>query len=131
MEVLILDIIEIKEKLKKYNQEHLSNCYEKLAETEKEYLLSQIEKIDFDQINDLIEKTKKKIEFGDCKIDPIDYVEKAKNQLKYKRKHWNNINELIICSNIIEISIQSKNYFNKFNNLKKVNSNSSYITNYN
>ena len=73
-----MDIIEIKEKLKKYNQEHLLNCYEKLAETEKEYLLSQIEKIDFDQINDLFEKTKKKIEFGDCKIDPIDYVEKAK-----------------------------------------------------
>lgn len=68
----------LKNKLKKYNQEHLLNFYEKLEEEEKQKILNQIEKIDFEQTNNLYEKTQEKIEFGDAKIEPINYVEKDK-----------------------------------------------------
>lgn len=68
----------LKNKLKKYNQEHLLNFYEKLEEEEKQKILNQIENIDFEQVNNLYEKTQEKIEFGDAKIEPINYVEKDK-----------------------------------------------------
>ena len=71
-------LLDIKNKLKKFNQEHLLNCYEKLEDCKKEMLINQIERIDFEQINNLFEKTKQKIEFGDSIINPIDYVEKSK-----------------------------------------------------
>lgn len=68
----------IKEKLNNYNQNHLLNFYETLEDEKKEKLLNQINEIDFEQINDLYEKTKQKIEFGDAKIEPINYVDKSK-----------------------------------------------------
>lgn len=68
----------LKEKLKKYNQDHLLKFYETLKEDKKEKILSQIEKIDFDQISNLYEKTNQKIEFGDAKIEPISYIDKSK-----------------------------------------------------
>jgi len=66
------------EKLKGYNQDHLLYSYEKLENGEKEKLLNQIKEIDFEQINNLYQRTKKKIEFGDAKIEPINYVDKSK-----------------------------------------------------
>ena len=75
-------------------------------------------------------KSKEKILNKNFKLKFCDYVEKAKNELQYKRKHWNKIDKLIISSNNNNIFIPPKNYFNKLNNLKKVNTNSSYITNY-
>lgn len=68
----------LKEKLEKYNQDHLLNSYEKLENDKKEKLLKQIRRIDFEQVNNLYEKTKHKIEFGDAKIEPISYVDKSK-----------------------------------------------------
>ena len=44
--------------LKKYNQEHLLGCFEKLSEEKKEFLLNQITSIDYDLILSLYEKTK-------------------------------------------------------------------------
>ena len=63
--------------LKKYNQEHLLNNYENLSEDKKERLLDQILTIDFNQIADLYEQTKKQVSFANDKIEPIDYVDKS------------------------------------------------------
>ena len=68
----------IKDTLNKYNQNHLLNFYEKLDEEKKQKLIKQITKIDFEQISNLYENTKKKIEFNDAKIEPINYFDKSK-----------------------------------------------------
>ena len=44
------ELIEIRKKLKKYNQEHLLEHYEKLDETHKKELIKQINNIDFSLI---------------------------------------------------------------------------------
>ena len=54
------------------------NFYEKLDEEKKQKLIKQITKIDFEQISNLYENTKKKIEFNDAKIEPINYFDKSK-----------------------------------------------------
>lgn len=77
-----------KEILKKYNQEHLLSQYEKLSEKNKEYLLNQILNINFEQINKLYEGTKKEIELGEEKIEPIKYVEKDKLTNEEKDKYF-------------------------------------------
>lgn len=69
---------EVKKILKKYNQEHLLVCYEKLSEENKEMLLNQILSIDFDLMNDLYEKTKQEIDMGNDEISPIGYADKSK-----------------------------------------------------
>lgn len=69
---------EVKEILKRYKQEHLLVCYEKLSKEEQEKLLNQILHINFEQILELYENTKKQVEFKDCKIEPISYLDKAK-----------------------------------------------------
>ena len=63
--------------LKKYGQEHLLNNYNNLSEENKMKLLDQILTIDFAQINDLYESTKKEISFANDKIEPINYVDKS------------------------------------------------------
>ncbi len=67
-----------KEILKKYDQEHLLLKYEKLTDEKKEYLLNQILKIDFEQINALYKGIKNGIKFEEEKIEPIKYVDKTK-----------------------------------------------------
>ena len=64
--------------LEKYNQKHLLSQYDKLDDCKKEYLLNQILNIDFEQINELYNQTKKEIEIGNDLIEPIDYIEKEK-----------------------------------------------------
>ena len=50
---------EAKAILKKYNQEHLLNGYEKLEEKKQKQLLNQIMNIDFELIKSLYDNTKK------------------------------------------------------------------------
>lgn len=69
---------EAKKILEKYNQKHLLLQYEKLDKEKKEYLLNQIININFEQLNNLYENTKKGIEAGKEKIEPISYIEKEK-----------------------------------------------------
>ena len=69
---------EVKEILKKYNQEQLLNSYDKLNEKNKEKLLNQILNIDFDLISKLYENTKKEIKLEDANIEPISYIDKEK-----------------------------------------------------
>ena len=80
---------EAKTILKKYNQEHLLNGYEKLDEKKQNKLLEQILNIDFELIKSLYENnTKENIENDDV-IEPIEYMDK--NKLYDDYKHYENI----------------------------------------
>lgn len=67
----MFNLEEIKEKLKKYGQEHLLLSYERLDEDGKEKLLNQIENIDFEECKRLFDLTKKKKEFENVKLEPL------------------------------------------------------------
>lgn len=90
-------LVQVKELLQKYGQEHLLLKYEEMTNEDKEILLDQILKIDFPQILDLYEKTKQKIELGNDKIDPISYVNKDK-MTDEERKRYSEIGEEFIKS---------------------------------
>ena len=76
----------VKEILKKNNQEQLLVCYDKLDDQGKEKLLDQILNVDFDLINKLFENTKKPVDVGEDKIEPIEYVDKSKlSKEEYKK----------------------------------------------
>ncbi|MGN1326970.1 MAG: UDPGP type 1 family protein [Clostridia bacterium] len=68
--------IAAKEILKKYNQEHLLNQYEKLSKDKKTKLLDDILTLDFSQIDELYKRTNKVIDFSNSKIEPIKYTDK-------------------------------------------------------
>ena len=69
---------EIKELLKKYNQEHLLVNYEKFNDEEKERLLDQISNIDFDLMKELYSKATQPVGFENVTIEPIEHVDKSK-----------------------------------------------------
>lgn len=71
-------LLATKEILKKYGQEHLLSNYEKLSNEDKNRLLNDILTIDFGEISKLYEQTKHKIKLENCKIEPIEHVDKAK-----------------------------------------------------
>ena len=75
--------------LKKYGQEHLLNSYDKLSEKDKKTLLDEIDKIDFELMNSLYNKTKQEEKKEKDKITPIDYLDKYK--LKDEFKYYENI----------------------------------------
>lgn len=66
------------ELLREYNQEHIIKLLEKLNEEKQEELVKQILGIDFHQISELYNNTKKEIEFKESKIEPLKYLDKAK-----------------------------------------------------
>ena len=81
--------LEVKEILKKYNQEHLILNYEKFNKEEKENLLNQILEINFELINKLYEQTKIKEEKENSKIEPVVYTDKdclTKEQKEYYKE---------------------------------------------
>jgi putative uridylyltransferase len=86
------DIIEL---LKTYNQEHIIKLLNQLEGKEKEELIEQIEKIDFHQIIELYDNTKKDIEIKENKIENIDYLDKAKLS-KEQREEFDNLGEMTI-----------------------------------
>jgi len=71
-------LLEVKKILEKYQQEQLLVNYDKMDDKQKEELLDQIIKIDFEQILDLYEKTKKPVDFTNSIVEPISYIDKAK-----------------------------------------------------
>ena len=85
---------EIKAILKKYGQEHLLNHYEQLDNTHKKQLLEEIEKIDFELMSSLYNKTKKQEKKVEDTITPIDYLDKYKLNEKYK--YYENIGKKAI-----------------------------------
>ena len=66
------------ERLRTYGQEHIIKLIEQLEGKEKEELIEQINKIDFHQIMELYDTTKKELEIKENKIENISYLDKAK-----------------------------------------------------
>ena len=64
--------------LKIYNQDHIIKLLEKLDDEKKRELIDQISKIDFHQIKELYDNTKKEIEIKENKIEPLPYLDKEK-----------------------------------------------------
>lgn len=81
---MVNELDEVRAKLKKFNQEHLLNGYEKLDEIKKQKLLNQILDIDFELINSLYAGTKNVVNCCDDKIEPMEYLDKFKLNEKYK-----------------------------------------------
>lgn len=86
------DIIDM---LKTYNQEHIIKLLNTLDEVKKEELLNQIQNIDFHQIMELYDNTKKEIEIKDKKIEAIGYLDKEKISKNEKEKFDEDGEEII------------------------------------
>ena len=78
---------EMKDILKRYNQEHVILAYERLDDEGKEVLIKQIARIDFEQVNRLFELTKAVPVLGDSIIEPIPYVDTLKLTDEEKKKY--------------------------------------------
>ena len=74
------------EKLNKYHQEHILELMSKLKDTQKQEIIDQILKIDFDKISELYENTKKVREIDQNQITPINYIDKEKIDIKEKEE---------------------------------------------
>lgn len=72
------DLEKAKDILKEYHQEHIIKVLDKLDEIKQNELAQQILDIDFHQIMELYDNTKKEIEFKENKIEPIKYLDKSK-----------------------------------------------------
>ena len=81
--------------LKVYNQEHVIKLLEKLNAEEKEELLEQINQIDFQQMKELYDNTKKTIELKENKIEPLKYCDKSK-LAKNEKEELDNLGESVI-----------------------------------
>lgn len=77
---------EVIDLLKTYNQEHIVKLLNKLEGKKKEELIEQIYKIDFNQLMELYETTKKKIEIKENKIEAIKYLDKNKLSKEQKEE---------------------------------------------
>ena len=86
------------DKLKEYGQNHVVNILEKLDETKKQELIEQINKIDFHQMMELYQNTKKEIEFKESKIEPVPYLDKAK-LTKEQREEFEKLGEEVVKNN--------------------------------
>ena len=91
----IQDTIDI---LKMYNQEHIIRLLEKLDEEKKAELIEQISHIDFHQIMELYDNTKKEIEIKENKIEPLEYLDKEK-LTKEQKEEFENLGEEVIINN--------------------------------
>ena len=83
--------------LQEYNQEHIIEFMKTLNEKEKEELENQILQIDFHQLSELYDNTKKKIEIKENKIEEIEYIDKEKISSS-KKSYLDNLGEQIIST---------------------------------
>lgn len=81
--------------LKMYNQEHVIKLLNQLEGKEKEELIEQINRIDFHQIMELYDNTKKEIEIKENKIENISYLDKAKLS-RDQREEFDTLGEMVI-----------------------------------
>jgi len=65
-------------KLERYGQEHLLSRYKYLDDEKKEKIITQIKKIDFDQVIELFNIATKSIKKPDGEVTNIEYVDKSK-----------------------------------------------------
>lgn len=90
------DLEKAKEILKRYQQEHLLSYLEKSEKQEE--LINQILRINFEQLTELYETTKKEVEIEESQIDPIKYVDKSK-LTKDEVEQLNKLGEEVITKN--------------------------------
>ena len=88
---------EVVQLLKTYNQEHIIKLLNKLEEKQKQELIEQINNIDFHQIMELYENTKKEIEIKENKIEAIEYLDKEK-LTKNEKERLDELGERVIVS---------------------------------
>lgn len=88
------EIIEI---LKKYSQDHILKQLQYLTQKEQDELEKQIEKIDFEQLENLYNETKKEPHIEEKVIEHISYVDKAKLS-KERIEELEKIGKKVICS---------------------------------
>ena len=86
------------DKLKEYGKNHIVNILEKLDETKKQELIEQINQIDFHQMMELYQNTKKEIEFKESKIEPVPYLDKAKLTTE-QREEFDKLGEEVVKNN--------------------------------
>ncbi len=86
------DIINL---LEEYNQGHIIDLLNKLEGEKKQELIKQIDNIDFHEIMELYDNTKKEIQIKENKIEAITYFDKEK-LAKDKKNKWDKIGEEII-----------------------------------
>ena len=86
------DVIEL---LKVYNQDHIIKLLDKIDGEEKAQLIDQISKIDFHQIMELYDDTKKEIKIKENKIENIKYLDKSKLS-KEQIDEFNSLGEMVI-----------------------------------
>ncbi len=79
--------------LEMYGQKHIIKLLHQLQE--KEELIEQINKIDFHQIMELYDDTKKEIEIKENKIENINYLDKAKLS-KEQKEEFDSLGETVI-----------------------------------
>lgn len=89
------DFKKIKKLLKDNNQEHLLFKYDKLDKKGKEYLLEQIENIDFKLINKLYKEANESIDLKDVEIEPVSFFDRSKLTDK-EIENYTNIGEEIV-----------------------------------
>ena len=86
---------EIENVLKKYNQEHIIKLLNRLNGDEKDKLIRQIEKINFEQLEDLYKNARHELKIDEKTISAIKYLDKQK--LTYnEKKHFDTLGEEII-----------------------------------
>lgn len=83
--------------LKTYGQEHIIKLLNQLEGKQKEELIEQINKIDFHQIMELYDNTKKNIEIKENKIENIAYLDKAKLS-REQREEFDRLGEMAVRS---------------------------------
>ena len=83
--------------LAEYNQQHIITLLKKLDKAKKQELIEQINNIDFHQLKELYDNTKKEIEIKENKIVAIDYLDKEKLS-KNETERFNNLGENIIVN---------------------------------
>lgn len=92
------DIEKAKEILNKYNQNHIVKLFDKINEKQQQELAEQVLKIDFHQMVELYENTKKEIEIKQKSIEPIEYIDKEKLNKEEKEK-LDNLGEEVLKNN--------------------------------
>ena len=80
---------ELKEKVEKNGQGQILANYNKLDDSAKKELEEQINRIDFEKVNNLYEKTKEEVSFENDVIEPISYIEKGKLSEEEYNKFYN------------------------------------------
>lgn len=88
------DVVQL---LKTYNQEHIIKLLESLEGKQKENLIDQINKMDFHQIMELYDNTKKNIIIKENKIEAIEYLDKDK-LTKNEKEKFDELGEQVIVS---------------------------------